>query len=222
MICTPSYTALTLSADDDDDAYDVAAQAESAMALKHQKRAELSSSPTYDMVKAYLSDPTTAFADLRDVTREDHGQNMLRMLAKTLMSDTAWVKDNCDPSIPPKHLCQLRRWIDVGEAPATTYSIKPVEIAALTLSEVAGNSIVPTLPGMPAQSAEWYRDKGIELMDTLGVKVSTIPASVRMFWKNSVSNRVHFLYSAAVAKTLGEASPATETRKTPSALRSPG
>ena len=153
------------------------------MALKHLKRAELSSSPTYDMVKAYLSDPTTAFAELRELTREDHGQNMLRMLAKTLMSDTAWVKDNCDPSIPPKHLCQLRRWIDVREAPATTYSIKPVEIAALTLSEVAGNSIVPTLPGMPAQSAEWYRDKGIELMDTLGVKVSTIPASVRMFWK---------------------------------------
>ena len=192
------------------------------MALKHLKRAELSSSPTYDMVKTYLSDPTTAFAELKELTREDHGQNMLRQLAKTLMSDTAWVKDMGDPSIPPKHLCQLRRWIDVGQAPTTTYSITPVEIAALTLSEVAGNSIVPTLPGMPARSADWYKDKGIELLDTLGVQMSKIPTSVRMYWKNSVSNRVHFLYSAAVAKTLGEASPATEIRKTPSAIRSPG
>ena len=33
---------------------------------------------------------------------------------------------------------------------------------------------------------------------------------------------MHFLYSAAISKTLGKASPATEVRKAPSSLRSPG
>ena len=80
---------MTLSADDDEDSYDVAAQAESAMALKLQKRAEFRSTPTYDMVKSYLKDGTTAFAELRETTWDDHGKNMLRMLAKTLITDTA-------------------------------------------------------------------------------------------------------------------------------------
>ena len=97
-----------------------------------------------------------------------------------------------------------------------------MEIAALTLSEIAGNAIVPTLPGMPSKGPEWYRDTGIELLDTLGVAMGKIPTSVRMFWKNSVSNQLHYLYSAAISKTLGEASPAIDARKTPSALRSLG
>ena len=97
-----------------------------------------------------------------------------------------------------------------------------MEIAALTFSEVAGNGIVPTLPGMLGQTPEWYKDKGIELLDTLSVQMTKILTSVQMFWKTSVSNRVHFLYSAAVSKTLGEASPATDVQKTLSALQSPG
>ena len=40
-----------------------------------------------------------------------------------------------------------------------------------------------------------------------------------MFWKNSVSNQLHHLYSAAISKTLGEASQAIEARKSPSALQ---
>ena len=168
------------------------------------------------MVQSYLADPTTKFAELKELTREQPGKNMVRQIAKTLMTEAAWEMEMGDSSVPPKHLSQLRRWIDVGQPPVTTYTPTPVEIVALTLLEVAGNGIVPTLPGMPVESAEWYRDKGIELLDTLGVKMGNIPTSVRMFWKNSISNRMHFLYSAAVSKTLGEASPATEVRKAPS------
>jgi hypothetical protein len=209
-----------VSADDDEDSYDVSAQAESAMALKQQKKTEPDTTSTYDIVRSYLKDGTTAFAELRETTRDDHGKNMLRMLAKTLMTNTVWTMDYDDPSIPPKHLSQVKRWMDIGQAPQTTYNIKPVEIAALALSEVAGNSIIPTLPGMPNKSAEWYQESGMELMDTLGVQISKIPATVRMFWKNSISNRAHYLFSAAVAKKLGETSPATDAKKqTP---RSPG
>ena len=63
-------------ATNDDDAYDVASAAESAKLLKHSMKADLSSSPRYDMVKSYLRDPTTAFAALRELTMEDQGKNM--------------------------------------------------------------------------------------------------------------------------------------------------
>ena len=58
--------------------------------------------------------------------------------------------------------------------------------------------------------------------NTLDVAMGKIPTFVRMFLKNSVSNRLHYLYSAAVSETLGEASPTIDAQKTPSALRSPG
>ena len=100
---------MIISADDDEDSYDVSAQAESAMALKQQKKAEPDSTSTYDTVRSYLKDGTAAFAELRETTRDDHGKNMLRMLAKTLITDTVWTMDYDDPSIPPKHLSQVRR-----------------------------------------------------------------------------------------------------------------
>ena len=43
-----------------------------------------------------------------------------------------------------------------------------------------------------------------------------------MFWKNTISNRMHYLYSAAISKQLGEDSPATDAHKAPQSLRSPG
>ena len=205
---------------EDDDVYDVSAQVQSAQALKHQKMAEISPSPTFDMMKSYIADKTTKFAELREITREQPGMDMLRMLAKTLILDAAWEQDMGDPTIPPKHLCQLRRWLEVDKPPTTTYTIRPVEIAALALTEIAGNSIVPTLPGMPAESSDWYREKGIELLKVLGVDMGTIPGTLRMYWKNAISNRMHFLYSATMSKILGEASPATDARKAPP--KSPG
>ena len=71
-------------------------------------KADLSSSPRYDMIKDYLSNPTTAFAALREHTREDLCKNMLRALAKTLMSDTTWTMDMGYATVPPKHVSQLR------------------------------------------------------------------------------------------------------------------
>ena len=53
------------------------------------------------MVKSYLVDPTTKFAELKELTRDDPSKNMLRQLAKTLMTDASWSKDMGDPSIPP-------------------------------------------------------------------------------------------------------------------------
>ena len=61
------------------------------------------------MVKSYLADTTTKFAELREITREQPDINMLRQLAKTLIVDAAWELDMGDPTIPPKHLCQLCR-----------------------------------------------------------------------------------------------------------------
>ena len=86
------------------------------------------------MVQSYLADPTTKFAELKELTREQPGKNMLRQIAKTLMTEAAWEMEMGDSSVPPKHLSQLRRWIDVGQPPVTTYTLTPVEIAALTLS----------------------------------------------------------------------------------------
>ena len=95
-------------ADYDDDAYDVVAAAESAKQLKHSTKADLSSSPRYDMIKDYLSNPTIAFGALREHTREDLSKNMLRALAKTLMSDTTWTMGMGYATVPPKHVSQLR------------------------------------------------------------------------------------------------------------------
>ena len=67
------------------------------------------------------------------------------------------------PWYPLKHTSQLRQWIEVEAAPTTTYNITAVEIAALTLSEIAGNAIVSTLLDMPTANGEWYRDSGIDL-----------------------------------------------------------
>ena len=87
-------------AGDGDDAYDVSAAVESAKQLKHSMKADVSSSPRYDMIKGCLNDPTTTFAALREYTREDPSKNMLRALAKTLMSDTAWTIDMGDAMVP--------------------------------------------------------------------------------------------------------------------------
>lgn len=115
--------------------------------------------------------------------------------------------DMGDPTIPPKHICQLRRWAEVDKPQTTTYTIRPVEITALAFTEIARNGIVTVLPGMLKESTEWYCDPGIELLKMLEVDMSAIPATLRMFWKNTISNRMHYLYSAAHRKRAGRRLP---------------
>ena len=140
---------------DDEDAYDVTAEAESAKQQKHAINVD-SGTPKYSIIKGYFSDPTRDFAALREYTAEDQDKNMLRTLAKTLMMDTMWTIDMGDPTLPPKHMSQFRRWILMDPEPTTTCTITPVEIAGLSLSEIRGNPTVPSLPGMPKEDNEWY------------------------------------------------------------------
>ena len=166
-----------------DDAFDVSAEVKSAKQLKHSRHA-YSGTPKYSMIKDYLNDPTTVFVALREHTTDDLNKNMLRALAKTLLMDTTWTLDMGDPTLPPTHTSQLRRWIQMDPEPATmatTYKITAVKIAGPSLSEIASNHILPTLPGMPKKDDIWYRDAGIDLLSQLGVNPNNIPASIRMY-----------------------------------------
>ena len=103
--------------DEDEDAY-VSAAVESARQQKHAGQAD-SSTPKYSMITNYFADYTTEFSALRKYTAEEPEKNMLSSLAKTLMLDTMWTIDMGDPSLPPKHPSQLRRWISMDPEPTT-------------------------------------------------------------------------------------------------------
>ena len=135
-----------MCADIDNDIYDVSAQIKSDQAAKLKRMTELSPTPTFDKVKAYLADGTTKFAEMREATREQTDLNMLRQLAKTLAINATWELDMGDLMILPKHTCQLHWWAEVDKPPTTTYTVRPVKITALAFMEIAGNSIITVLP----------------------------------------------------------------------------
>ena len=83
-----------------------------------------------------------------------------------------------DLMILPKHTCQLHWWAEVDKPPTTTYTVRPVKIMALAFMEIAGNSIITVLPGMPKESTKWYHDHSIELLKMLEVDMSAIPATL--------------------------------------------